>query len=207
MHRGSTEQQVLINAAAETYPLQIGKDAGSGRRAFNVSWDGGIYGGTTNEWSISPAGVVNFSKGTLSSISAYSMYASNIQLSGGITYSGANYTPETVEFTAMAAPASMPRVATSVGGGYLYSGTTWWPVKATTDKEADTIGWVAISLENPTVTGSVSFGTTTLKGNFFCNGVKQTATNMYYFGGSGGSSPPINPGGGLNNKPSFDYFG
>ena len=216
MHRGSTEQQVLINSSAETYPLQIGKSADGGRRAFNVSWDGGIYGGTNEnkQWSISPDGTVSFKSGSLSSVSAYAMYASNITLSGGVTYGNANYAPQSMEFTALVAfDGENPGVVTGVGIPELVR-SDWQAVYKNKNANANEIvGYIrGYTINSAPRVSKLHFGTVKVEGSYFSNGLKITTTNAYTSGstvggGGGGSSAPPVSGGNIGNKPTVDFMG
>jgi hypothetical protein len=133
------------------------------------------------------------------------MYASNMTLSGGITYGNANYAPQKITFSALAAPSSDIAVVRTVSGviGSSSSGT-WLSVYPDAKVEGKPIGFVRVSLDIGTST--VTFGTAKLTGSFFCDEVDIEATKTTFAGGSGGGSSP-SIGGNISNKPSFDYYG
>ena len=60
MNRGDT-QSLLIDSQHSTYPLQLGVVNDTGLRNFRVGWDGSLYGGSTDPWSISASGRAEFS--------------------------------------------------------------------------------------------------------------------------------------------------
>lgn len=79
MNKGDTKS-LLIDSQHESYPLQIGKVNNSGLRNFRVGWDGSLYGGSDDPWSISASGKANFSYITASSGSLSYMSLSSVSV-------------------------------------------------------------------------------------------------------------------------------
>lgn len=79
MNKGDTKS-LLIDSQHDSYPLQIGKVNNSGLRNFRVGWDGSLYGGSDDPWSISASGKANFSYITASSGSLSYMSLSSVSV-------------------------------------------------------------------------------------------------------------------------------
>ena len=180
-------QRLVINTSTDTgYPFQIGgiqkkENAANMLLNFRIGWDGSVYGGSANPWSISASGTATFAHLNASSGSLSSMTVSNVKITSG-TIAGMSFNSGSLtagDWTLSSAGLTNAEVGTLV----LKKALTIWYVAAHDEKVKSTIpaktlyGSCSVSqnILSDTLSGSCSV-------SFPETSIESTATFVYKLG-------------------------